>query len=718
MSTALLISTANAQTADDEQSGNFDQVIVTAKKIEQTIYEAPVAITAFGTEDLAKRNATNLVDIGKYVPNMTVTTFGAGSTSSQFPSIRGIGFQDHLIVVDPTVGVYVDGVYLGRQIGQNLGLTNIERIEVLRGPQGTLFGRNSVGGAVNIITKQPGSEETATINLQAGTRGRIIANAYGNTKLNDTVAVSANMGVNRRNGIGDFINIPNPEAQVGELEDISGRVALKWTPTDRFSLLLSADGNTTSGGLAPYTTNIIGPAGGCSAAQLADAFGPFAPFCFGGLSNADQAADPYDNATGQNDLTRTESDAYGFSAVAELEVSEAVALKFIGSYRKSSFEAGLDDDGTAVDFLSFPENGEAEQYSLEAQVSGKSGRVDYVGGVYYFEEEGFNFQFPTTFNSFGGGTFNQFQDTSSFAVYGNVGFQVTDELRVTGGLRYSDDHKDATAFLGFIPEFGGEADFDELSWEASASYELEENLNVFATVARGYQSGQFPARPFGGPDTFIATPPVIATNYEAGIKGEPVDWLQMGLSVFLTRYEAFPAQVSTIGPNGFITVTDAAGDLKSFGVEWEGNIRFGGFELNSAIGYIDAEFENVAAGSSIQDGDRPALTPEWTVAIAPQYTVDVGHGEVVARVDYSYRGDIEGQPNNVASAFIESRDLFGFDLTYRNHEADWSAGVYGKNVGDERYTQGALDVGPYVLNILSNDASEFGVKFSKTFGGN
>lgn len=705
---------------ETEEERRFETIVVTSKGIEQSVYEAPVAVTTFSADQLEARNAVDLIDIGKYVPNLTVTSFGAGSVSSQFPSIRGIGFQDHLIVVDPTVGVYVDGVYLGRQIGQNLNLSNIEQIEVLRGPQGTLFGRNSIGGAVNIITKQAGSEEIAKIDLQAGSRGRFGANFYGNTRLHDTFAVSANFGFTTRNGIGDFLNIDQPEARVGELQDISGRVSAKWTPNDRFSLQLTADGNESNNGQSPFTTTIVEPPNG-----LADCPNDaFAVFC-AGITQASQSEDPFDTNSGQADLARTTNSAYGFSGILDYAISDTLDFKLIGSYRFSEYEGGLDDDGAEVDFLSFPEEGEAEQFSFEAKLSGQTGIFDYVGGFYYFEEDGFNFQPDVTFNSFTDGLFLQAQDTQSWAIFANAGVQLTDALRISGGIRFTSDEKDAIADVGFAPQFGNEADFDEVTWEVSATYNLTDNLSTFATVARGFQSGQFPARPFFAAfanDLFAATDPVIATNYEGGIKGEPFEWLQMSLSGFYTEYDDFPGQVSFTDATGFNTATITA-DSRAFGVEWEGNFNFGNFSLNTSVGFIDAEFTNVPipigavvdADSSINDGDTPALTPRWTVAIGPQYTFNLPTGDLTTRLDYSFRDDIEGAPNNSESTAIDSRDLLGFDVTYASNTGDWTFGIYGKNVTDERYVQAALDVGPYILNILNNDVSEFGAKFSKVF---
>ena len=193
----VAMATAPAALAQNEDS-LFEEITVTATKREQNIYEVPIALSAFDGDKLAAQGITNLVDIGKFVPNLNVTQFSAGHTSSVNPFIRGIGLQDHLITTDPGVSVYVDGVYLGRQVGQNWSLSNIERIEVLRGPQGTLYGRNSIGGAINLITKAPGAEPGARVGIEAGSRGRLNGDFYGDTNLSDMVALSFSGGFKSR----------------------------------------------------------------------------------------------------------------------------------------------------------------------------------------------------------------------------------------------------------------------------------------------------------------------------------------------------------------------------------------------------------------------------------------------------------------------------------------------------------------------------------------
>ena len=379
----------------------FEEIVVTAQRREQSIYDVPVAISAFSPETIERQGITDLVDLGKFVPNLNVTGFSAGHTSSANPFIRGIGLQDHLITTEPGVGVYVDGIYLGRQVGQNWNLTNIERVEVLRGPQGTLYGRNSIGGAINIITRKPGDEEGGRVSVMAGSRGRVNVDAYTNMRLTDQVAMSFTAAYQRRDGLGDFLLIEDPDKEVGEMQDISGRVALKWTPTESLSFLVTADGNDGDNGLRPYDTLIDELGAACRAnppAPPATCAAANGAVYNAGYRNSDQASDPYDNNTGQADQIEVTNKAYGVALTVGYEVSEALNFKLLASDRHSEYESGLDDDSFFDNFLSFPEVGEADQQSVELQVTGTSGALDYVLGLFYYEEEGHNFQNDTAFN--------------------------------------------------------------------------------------------------------------------------------------------------------------------------------------------------------------------------------------------------------------------------------------------------------------------------------
>ena len=411
------------------QETAFEPVIVTAQKREQSIYDVPVAISAFSAETIERQGIADLTDIGKFVPNLNVTGFSAGHTSSANPFIRGIGLQDHLITTDPGVGVYVDGVYLGRQVGQNWSLANIERVEVLRGPQGTLYGRNSIGGAINIITRQPGDEDGGRVSLTAGSRGRLNADFYTNMAFSDEFAMSVTGAFQHRDGLGEFRMLENPRKEVGELEDISARVALKWSPNDRLSFL--ADGRRER---RRQRTASLRHADRRVAERRR--------VRWRAIAIRTRPSNPYNNRTGQESQTAVTNDARGVSLTVDYAIADNMAAKLLLSDRKSNYKAGLDDDGFFDDFLSFPEKGSADQQSAEFQLTGDFGAWDYVAGLYWFEEEGFNLQDPTIFLG-GPGDFLLAQKVDSQAIYANVGYNFSEDLRVSGGLRYTQDDKEA-----------------------------------------------------------------------------------------------------------------------------------------------------------------------------------------------------------------------------------------------------------------------------------
>ena len=730
-----------SQAAVAEEASVFEPVIVTAQKREQSIYDVPVAISAFNPDTIERQGITNLTDIAKFVPNLNVTEFSAGSTSSANPFIRGHGLQDHLITTDPGVGVYVDGVYLGRQVGQNWSLANIERVEVLRGPQGTLYGRNSIGGAINIITRKPGDEEGGKVTLTAGSRGRLNGEIYGNKRMSEQFAMSMTAAFQRRDGLGDFVNIPNATTEVGELQDVSARVAMLWTPNDRLSFLLTGDGNSGDNGLRPYDTLVDELGAACRAnpptppASCAGGY-PGNPFDNGangfeyneGLRNSDGASDPYDNNTGQADQISVTNKAYGVALTVEYEISDNMNFKVLASGRHSQYESGLDDDSFFVNYETYPEVGKADQQSIELQLSGKSGVIDYVVGLYHFEEEGQNFQSNTRFHNSNNGTFLLKQDVDSDAIYANVGYAISDQLRLSGGIRHTKDDKSALANLfGFIEESDSH-DWSETSWDVSGSFKFNDRMTLYGTVQNGYQSGQYPARPYclisqyfgnGGVlpavNCFNNHPAlnsnVTARNYEVGLKGQPLDNLEMSLSVFYTDYTDLPYQVSTTTGAGFSTESIIV-DQTSQGVEWESAWAVtDSFRLYTTLGYIDADVDDPNPFAVAP------LTPEITASVSPEFRFPAASGEVTIRADWSYRDQMYGEPSSDPLRFtlIDSRDLINFDVSYRPTDGDWSVAAYGHNVADERYDNARLNTGDYILVMLSNDASEFGVRFTKEF---
>lgn len=696
---AGLAAAAIAQ-ADTEEPRAIEEIVVTAAKREQGLYDVSASLSVFDGGTLAERGIADLVDVGKFVPNLNVTTFSAGHTSSANPFIRGIGTQDHLITTDPGVGVYVDGVYLGRQVGQHWNLTNVERVEVLRGPQGTLYGRNSIGGAINIVTAAPGSNPGRLFSARVGSRSRTDASLLVDGHLSGTLAATLSAGLARRGGLGAFRNLPNADADVGETRELSARVALAWRPSTSFSLTLAADANDGDNGLNPYTTLIDEVPGGAVFAA--------------GYRNADVARDPYDNNTGQAGQVRTSNAARGVSVTAAWDLSDRLTARTIASTRHSEYEAGLDDDGFFDDYLSFPEDGHADQTSVEVQLLGDFDGLDFVAGAYRFSEDGANVQDPTVFLGFKG-AFHLTQALDSTAFFANLSSAVAERWRLSAGVRTTRDEKRASTDVG-TGLVRAARSWQETSWDVAIHHRVNDYLSAYATVQSGYQSGEFPARPyclFADPGCFTAGDNLTARNFEVGIKGQPRDRVELSVAAFRTQYDDLPYQVSTTAGAGFTTVNLIV-TQHTTGLELEGVLYVtDALRLQVALGGIDV-------GVDPQQGVRPVapLTPEFTVSISPEYRHVMASGlEVAARLDYSYRDAMWGEPSSDPARLtrIGSRSLANFHVGLTAADNAWTAAIYGRNAGDVRYDNARLNTGDYVLRILSNDASEFGLRLERRF---
>lgn len=732
VSAALLPATSQAQTTEQATPEDVEKIMVTARKRTESIYETPTAVSSIGEGLIDDTNVTNLDDVGKYVPNLNITRYGAGNSGHASVFIRGIGLQDHIITTDPGVGVYLDGVYLGRQMGANMSLPNIQRVEVLRGPQGTLYGRNTLGGAVNIITKAPGAQDIATVNAKAGTRGRLATDIYVNKDVTDAFSLSGTASFKQRDGVGTAINLENPEREIGEENEYSGRLAAKYEFSRDFSITVAADFVENEAGQSPYTIEFI--PGGPTEFSIGD--GEFYLLEPGLLPE-----NPDDLATNVAGIESTSYSGWGAAMTALWAANANLDVKFIASTRSSEYTGGLDDDATALNLSEFPETGDADQTTLELQVNGTFDKFDFVSGLYYFTEEGTTASGPWTFSPFNVpngrlndgtpvssvcgfcgdyGYFDINQETKAYAAYANVSYSLTDKLDVGGGLRYSRDEKDANAmFPSFAERAFRTADFSEMTWDVNAGYALTDDLNMYLAVQKGYQTGGFPPRPFGGAAQFVSFDETTALNYEVGFKGRIAERVTFMSAFFVTDYTDLALPFSDpLAGGGFVTIVENAGESRSQGVELELTVDVtDNFVVRSSVGYLDAEITQLDDGVvGIGEGDAPALSPEWTIMVAPTYYHDLSDGGLLtASVDFSYRADMQGQSVFNPNETIDSRELVGFNVSYEPAAGDWSVSLYGKNVFNEIYDQGRLAQNGYVGIVRSNDRSEFGVRFSKSF---
>ena len=709
---------ASSETASSlaDGLGEVEEVVVTARRREEALADVPAAITALDESAIRATGITELNQIEKFAPNLVQTNFGQGNTGHAAVFMRGIGLQDHIITTDPAAGIYIDGVYLGRNMGANMDLLNIERIEVVRGPQGSLHGRNTLGGALNIVTKKPSGEGGGRIDVKVGSLARRNANFFADTALSETLALTVAGGVKSRDGVGRALGIANPEAEIGQIFQGFGRTALAWQANEKLDVLLTADLSRSDQGVTPHAVEVFNPNNGF------------------GLRQADQPANPDDTYSLNNELMSTADETSGVALTVDWQATNDVGVKLIYSQRKMWFEGGLDNEKVAATLIEFPERGEADQTTFEAQISGNARWGDWVAGVYAFNEDGFN-DSPFVFrpggiddgrpavipaSDFDGRLYLQ-QETESRAVFAHANIDLTARATLGIGLRQTADEKNATGSLHYFPAPARrQQDWRQTTGDVALRYQLGDALNAYASYARGYQAGGFPPRPFGGPDTFVAFDPTTADSFEFGAKGTLGPCEQLQAAVFHVAYEDLAVQVNELIGEGFLTLTQNAAQSRATGIEVECLWQPGAdFEVQLALGYIDIEISEVDDRvQGIAPGDSPALTPKFTASISPRKVWRLNSGALTARLDHYRRGRMFGQPINTPLNRIDALSLTNASLTFERNDGAWTLSLYGHNLSDEVYPLAKLDLDPTVLIINSNDRREFGLRFSKRFGPN
>lgn len=535
----------------------LEELVVTARRREEGLQNAPIAISAYTGETLEYRGVTKLDEITRFVPNLTIEnnpSFGGASNSAAI-YIRGIGQKEFLPTSEPGVGLYVDGVYIARSVGAILDLIDIERLEVLRGPQGTLFGRNTIGGAINIttVTPEPGDEFGGEIGAAYGTDDRINLRGALNIPMGDTLAARVSVASFQQDGYVDR----SDGIDLGDDDTITGRLAVAWRPSDRLSLdfrldatrdkengpameLLGIDFTDLSqlNGLVAavpppmafvhnITTAAVGPGQPCAATDAAG----------NGITSNQNSPNCYDNRyvgkDGKNDGTapaRSESDVLGLSADISYEINDNLTLRSITAWRDLDSEFARDGDHSPHRISQFQDTLEQTQFTQELQLLGTYERMNWIAGIYYFAEDGDNENtLDFTISNFrSGGEF----DNKSMAAFAQLTYDFTDQLHLTVGGRYTDEskkfHPDQVIYQNYyagisqvlppghplaaldapflqagtriLPDLEKELEINEFTPMVNLSYDFADNIMAYATYSEGFKSGGFTQRVF---------PPVI-----------------------------------------------------------------------------------------------------------------------------------------------------------------------------------------------------------------
>jgi len=710
--------------AEEQQAhGRMEEVIVTARKREESIQHTPIAITAFTGDTLDERGIVKLNDISQYSPNVVFDNYNSfgGANSNAIIYIRGIGQNDFVPTVEPGVGLYVDGVYLGRSVGSTLDLLDVERIEVLRGPQGTLFGRNTIGGAVNVVTRKPDEELGAKGDLTVGSDSKVNVRGSINLPFSDRVFARFSAASFNQDGYVDQINTGR---DLGNTDTISARAALRWVASDAFELNLTADYSTDNGNGPPWLLTGLDFSDPGSFLMLNNTL-PFLPCAAppsnpaGSLTNPNCINSQYllaDQRQNAGTAQFFKGDIWGTSLTAEWQLTDALTLKSITAYRKLDTEFS-NDEGTPVSAGLSLDIIVQEQVSQELQLlgSGVGEKLEWILGAYYFQEDGHNTN-PVDFVPIAlvsGGPF----DNDSIAGFGQGTYHVTDQLDLTAGVRYTRDTKrflpdqfitdgKFTPFpvgLRVLPFREVEISESDVTPMVNLAYQATPDFMLYGTYSEGFKGGGFAQRVFPPLPEVESFRPEFATAYELGFKYTGAEGrFRLNGAAFMTDYTDLQITVFT----GIAPVLDNAGDATIQGFELEMQAApEGGWLLEAAAGYLDPEYDNVDPATALTGNEKFERISDWTLSGSLSKEIPLAaSGTLTPQVSWSYRTSFFFDSFN--STLIDQEDayhLFNAHIAWDSADARYGVTLGGTNLTDEEYfAGGAFQAGfGFASNIIA-----------------
>jgi iron complex outermembrane receptor protein len=721
--TSALAMIAFAPPALAQEEGASDagdgEIVVTARRRDERLMDVPVAVSAFSGEALEQKGALDLTDIGNITPNTTLeTSRGTNSTLSAF--IRGVGQQDPVPGFEAGVGIYLDDVYLNRPQAAVLDIYDVERIEVLRGPQGTLYGRNTIGGAVKYVTRPLPQEFSLKARATYGSYDQAEGVLTASAPLTDMLRVGGSIARLSRGGFGDNLAVPGVENYNKDVW--AGRGTLEFGGYDQ-PVLIRISGDYTRDKSDPRNGHRLIP---------------------GLLSGAPVLDDVYDTRAGLND-PKQDIEAWGLALNVTAELTDNLTLRSISAWRKDTSYTPIDFDALPAVDVDVPAVYRNEQLSQEFQLLYESDRLHGLVGFYYLDARAytkFDVLLATTGDllalpGFAQQTIGDVR-TDTWSVFGDVTFDITDRLHLSAGGRYTVDNRNSFVFkqnrlLGADPEFGGtgiplgapitdfdgKARFKKFTPRASLSYDVSDDVMVYASYSQGFKGGGFDPRGSANAaaidingdgvfaydeiyDFFLFEPEEV-DSYEAGIKGSAAGGdISFALTGFYADYTnvQIPGSVGIDANNdgifeGFSGVTTNAASATFKGIELETSARFAHdfagagsrMSFNGTLGYIDAQYDEFIGnlGTDVSDITDIQNTPSWTASGTLGALVPAGDGEVNFSTTLSYRS--KTQQFEYPSPYLDQKGyaLWDASLVYSFANDRYSIGVHGKNILDKRY---------------------------------
>jgi iron complex outermembrane receptor protein len=725
LSVLMLSVCLSARAAESDSTPSLQEVTVTAQRVEENLQTTPVSMTALSGDFLQKFDVARVTSLETVSPNLNFFSGTGGSSSQVSAFIRGVGQFDFLLTTDPAVGLYVDGVYLARTFGNNLELNDVAQVEVLRGPQGTLFGKNSIGGAINVTTLTPTGSGRTDFRASVANYDSYALDAYTDVRLADNLALGISLMARKSDGWED-----RPLADNGGKEEREGgRAILSWTPSDTFSSRLSTEFSAQA---QPSSANVmIAYDPKAAVVPFLQLFNAFVAPCCTPPTNIDQSG-------AEGPLVRDDLHGLAASWINEWKLGGDVSLKSISAYRYMHADFGRDGDNSYVDYNGDVHNEHDTQITQELQASGNASRLKWVAGAYYLQErttdqtnlvtaEGL-FQALSTlpqnnplylaryaldFNLY----FDNHQTTKDYAGYFNGEYAFTERLSLQAGVRYTDETKDFSQFVEndvgttiFLPvnPITGAVNTSNTSvpspacsslqdvgraytcttkadeWSPRASLNMKWNENVFEYLqwSRGFESGGINGRPTSVAEIADYKPEYLNST-ELGLKTLLLDHrLRLNTAVFYDKY----SDIQVLLTQGASVVIQNAAKATVYGLEEDVQAAVTThWSLQGSLGYLHNEYNNWSDSLGSYTWRKLQDAPEWTANIASAYETHVASGAGVRfTTNVAFMSWMFLDAANSPILRAPSRTLLDASVFYLAPSGRWDLGVEGKNLSDQR----------------------------------
>ncbi len=751
---------AQDQTTTSQGAASSDstlkEVVVTARFRAENVQKTPLAITAVSGSELDARSVTGVTSLSGQAPNLVINPGGAGFGPSAFATIRGIGMNDFSLAFEPGVAIYIDDVYQARPIGAAMDLLDLDRVEVLRGPQGTLFGQNAIGGAIRLISKKPNGDGGGYIEATGGNfshreiRGswdmtiipnRLFARVSGSSKtLNGYMTVLDFACANPTLAGNIKPTTTSPDCKVdteGDTNIQSGRLALRYVASDALEINLIADYENQHQKQAADKLSVIdaGPNSGFTPIWNATVAIPTYGVPYDGRFVTNSPYTTYNNfhsaITGLDYPNANDVVQYGISGTVDWKIAPNISLKSVTAYRHYDSTFGVNSSGSPEAINITVNHDPHKQFSEELTLTGTTGPLDWtVGGYYYHGKDGDYGTaevYPPDILAF---YYDDEQKQTSKAAFVHGVYHVTDKLSVTGGIRYTDETKSITILRRSL--ITGTLLFpitplseDDKKWSpmGNVSYQWTPNLMTYAQVSTGFRGGGFSPRP--NDQTQIKSfGPESLTTYEAGFKSTWLDHrVRFNAAAFYSKYAGIQLPSLYVDSNGIIaTVTQNVGKAHIEGFEAELQARpVGALLIDANFGWLHYKNDDLGAATGIAGGPTlntvPPRTPKITLGVGGQYAFDLGGSTLTPRLDVVYQSKVYFDSANTQLASQDGYALLNGRVTWAPAEGDWSVSVWATNLTNKVYSTGALN---FVEGFGTNELSiapprEWGVTVRKNF---